>query len=192
MKTKLGVLVAISMLTMLVAGSAAAEKPAPKDAKAAPAPAGPPAPHADFVEFGKLFTGTLNCEAKWNAGPFGPAHPGKGTVTFKQENPFLISSHYLEDKAGNPMAWDVMELYSHDGVQFHRVGYDSFGGMVHGMAAKWENNKLVFAGEMTPQGAKKGPATITFTKKGAKEIGYQLEMTGPDGKVMDLGSGTCK
>lgn len=192
MKKQLGLLVgALAMLAVSAGQVFAADKAAPKkDAKAAPA--GPPMPHADFVEFGKLFTGTMKCEAQWNAGPFGPAHGAKGTVTFKQESPFLISNHYVEDKTGNPMAWDVMELYSHDGTQFHRVAYDTFGGMAHGMAAKWEGDKLAFAGELVPQGAQKAPTVVTFTKKGPKEIGYLLAMTGPDGKQMELGGGTCK
>jgi hypothetical protein len=105
---------------------------------------------------------------------------------------FWIVSNYKEHKSKeNPMPFDVTEWFGHDGKSFHRYAFDNFGGADAGSAV-WEGEALAFKGETAMMGGQHAPSTITFTKKGPKELTFAVSLAGPDGKPMDLGGGACK
>ncbi len=178
-----------------VASLALAETPAAKTPAVASVAAAPPAPSPELKQFGKWFVGNYpTCQANWNASPMGPAHAAKGTAKVEWAlDGSWIMSHYTEAKSkDNPAPWHVVEMFSHDGKQFKRVGFDSFGGLMVGQVASPDTDQIRFAGQMEMAGGEKAPAKVTFAKKGEKETTYTFQMQAKDGQWIDLGGGVCK
>jgi hypothetical protein len=187
-------LVVLSLASVLVSHQAQAQEPAKAPARAAEPPAaGAPTPSPELKEFGSWFVGTWKCETKWNASPMGPAHTAKATVPIKWAGGgFWIVTNYKEQKTkDNPMPFDVTEWLGHDGKKFTRSSFDNFGGRDISTGSM-EGDKLAFKGEAMMMGGQKSPSGFAFTKKGPKELMFEVSMAGPDGKPMDLGGGNCK
>jgi hypothetical protein len=140
----------LSIAALLLAPSLAlAEAPAPA-AGGAPPKMEAPKPYAELDQI-KPLAGTWSCDGKVPAGPMGPAHDTKATVSWKWEldNFWLIGSREVKKTKEMPMAFMGHVTIGWDKSQnkFVFVGVDNMGGWINLTSTGWTGDKMAFEGE---------------------------------------------
>ncbi|MEO6326762.1 MAG: DUF1579 family protein [Thermoanaerobaculia bacterium] len=168
-----------------------------EDAKpvAAPARAAAPAPAAELAQL-KYMAGSWSCSGKAEETPMGPAHATAGKASIRLDvGGFWYAVRYEETKTKeNPTPVRVGGFWGYDAFQkkFVAGSVDSTGGFANQASPGWEEDRLVFVGDMMGMGPNKVPARDTFTKKGANELTHVFELSMVEGHWTKVVEETCK
>jgi hypothetical protein len=152
-----------------------------------PAPPMPkPAPELAQLQF---LVGEWTCTGKAPAGPFGPEHPTKGSVSVKRElDNFWYDIHFVDETT--PMSGRAFWGYDTTSRKFVGPGVDNTGGWFTQTSDGMKGDSMVWEGEGVMMGLKV-VARDTFMKKGDAELRHiaDVELGGQWSKVVDE---TCK
>ncbi len=185
MKTSSVVLLAFAV-PAFAQGPAGGETPPP-----------PPKPAPEMAQF-KSMEGKWKCKAKAPASPAGPAHDYEANLEVKAAlGGFWLTEHYAQMKTKvHPMAqaFDAYITYDPASKRFQRIGADNIGAWESATSPGWEENKLVWTGELANfMGQAKLPYRFTITKKSDREVQVVFEgPLGPNGQYVPLADESCR
>ncbi len=154
---------------------------------------GPPKPAPEMANL-KYFAGTWSCNGDSPAGPFGPAHKTKSTLTLKSDlDGFWYAGTMTEMKtASNPHPVKGMLHIGYDAgaKQYVQLWVDNFGSHAAQMSPGWEGDTITYTGEQNVMG-EKATAKDTLSKKNANEFVHKFELT-MKGQTHTIVEETCK
>jgi uncharacterized protein DUF1579 len=160
---------------------------APQAQQAPPMPK--PAPEMTQLDF---FKGSWTCEGKTNASPMGPA--GKFTSTANIQNNLggFWQSGTIKGTMPNMPAMEGMfhATYDPSAKQFVMLWVDNMGGSARSTSSGWQQDSMIYEGDMSMPGQKPAKGRDTFTKSGATTMKHSWEVQ-MDGKWTPLGEETC-
>jgi hypothetical protein len=172
---------------------------APADAGTAAAPGAPthptpPKPSAELEKL-KLFTGEWKCDGKMPAGPMGPAHDFKATMSVRPDvDSYWYAVRWSEVKSAQHPQFKAFGYVGYDESQkqFVRLFAASFGSYEIAKSLGWEGERMVWSGELNNSpAAPKVPFRHTFTQKGKGQLEVTFEMQ-LNGQWTQTQSATCR
>jgi hypothetical protein len=175
----------LSVVSLLIAGSAFAEDKKPAAAAAKPPEMAAPKPAPELQQY-KMMIGNWKCQGKGTMMGKEMKMTGSYKAAWDLDNYWVVA--HLESKAaGMPGSLKGTDLYSYDATNkmYIVMSVDNMGGWAMAKSKGWEGDKQEWAGKGTMMG-KEQDMKYTVTKKGDKEI------TIAGGMGADTFEQTCK